>query len=167
MIRATAKPIPQWKVPKRYRSWVFDKGSLTKRLIGASNNHFSVRVTFQGWAVPNLEERRILKTKERQRALVREVELLCYGEPWVRARSIIPHTTLSGSERQLQYLGNKPLGAFLFKSRHMTRSELECVALDVSGNDQIYGRRSVFYLRAKPLLVSELFLPSLNKKREV
>lgn len=168
MLKPAARRIPDWKVPKQYGSWVFDQGSLTKRLIEASNNNFSVRVTYQGWAVPSLEERRILKVRERQKALVREVELLCFGKVWVIARSIIPKTTLSGYERQLQYLGDKPLGAFLFKSRVMTRSKLESVSLVKQFKEPVFGRRSVFFLRQKPLLVSELFMPRVFEasKRE-
>jgi chorismate--pyruvate lyase len=160
MLRPRANKVPKWKVPRQYRTWVYDQGSLTKRLINASNKNFRVNVTFQGWAVPNLEERRILKFGERRLALVREVELLCYDQVWVKARSIIPVTTLTGKERQLQYLGNKPLGAFLFKSKGMARSDLESVSLTVN-NKRIFGRRSVFYLSDKPLLVSELFMPDL------
>lgn len=161
MTIAHCKRMPKWQVPPYARAWVFDQGSLTKRLIEASQGEFKVRVTYQGWAVASCEERRVLKIKERQKALVREVELLCFGEVWVIARSIIPATTLSGKERQLKSLGTKPLGAFLFKSRHMSRSRLECVSSQMSPKQRIYGRRSVFYLHHKPLLVSELFLPSV------
>ena len=166
MIKPRAKKIPAWKVPTEYRRWVYDQGSLTKRLIDASNNHFSVRVTFQGRVVPTLDERSNLNVKPRRMALVREVELLCYGEVWVRARSIIPFSTLSGKERQLQYLGNKPLGAFLFKSKAMTRSKLEFVVVPINQNRKIFGRRSVFYLSGKPLLVSELFMPTVFGVKE-
>ena len=151
--------IPRWKVPSAHRSWVFDQGSLTKRLVETSAHNFRVRVTFQGWAVPSSDERRVLAIKERQMALVREVELLCYEQVWVVARSVIPAQTLTGSERQLKYLGDKPLGAFLFRSRVMSRSTLESVFSDFRGVGKVYGRRSVFNLRHKPLLVSELFMP--------
>lgn len=166
MNNSRIKRVPAWKVPKRYRSWVYDQGSLTKRLIEASNKQFRVRVTFQGWAVPTVEERCILKVKDRHLALVREVELLCFDKIWVKARSIIPNTTLSGKERQLQSLGNKPLGEFLFKSRGMTRSELEYVSVLSKGDGQVFGRRSTFYLSNKPLLVSELFMPIVFDEKQ-
>jgi len=96
-------------------------------------------------------------------ALVREVELCCFGQIWVRARSIIPETTLSGEERQLKHLGDKPLGAFLFKSRTMKRRALELASFQDENGEAFYARRSVFMLHGKPLLVSEYFLPELLK----
>jgi chorismate--pyruvate lyase len=94
------------------------------------------------------------------------VELLCFNQVWVKARSIIPVTTLSGKERQLQYLGNKPLGAYLFRSKGMRRSELEFVSVTRQNEPVVFGRRSIFYLHDKPLLVSELFMPSVFNKKD-
>jgi len=96
--------------------------------------------------------------------LIREVELICLGEIWVRARSIIPVDTLSGKERELRVLGNRPLGAYLFKSKSMQRHKLELAAFHLRGEGKIYGRRSIFRLSGKPLLVSELFMPALFEK---
>lgn len=159
------RSVPVWVLPQAWRRWVLDKGSLTKRLIQASDGNFAVRVTFQGWDYPRCDEARVLGIPGRQKALIREVELLCYGEPWVRARSVIPGTTLTGPERQLRYLGNRPLGAFLFRSRTMRRKAIEVASLNVHGDEPMYGRRSVFLLHNKPLLVSELFLPAIHNRR--
>jgi len=144
---------------------VLDTGSLTKRLVKASNGEFSVRVTFQGWGYPSRDEMKVLNIPVRQKALIREVELLCFSDVWVTARSVIPNSTLSGAEKQLQFMGNRPLGAFLFKSRTMHRKPLE-ISMPISKHLKgIYGRRSVFLLHEKPLLVSELFLPCVFETR--
>jgi chorismate--pyruvate lyase len=158
--------VPAWVVPRKYRPWVLDQGSLTKRLIKASNGDFSVRVTLQGFAFPSYDEQIALNIPSRQRALIREVELVCFGQVWVRARSVIPVSTLTGAEKQLMYLGSKPLGALLFKSRVMRRSDLEVTARQAQVNQKLYGRRSVFFLHNKPLLVSEIFMPCLFDHRE-
>jgi chorismate--pyruvate lyase len=142
-----------------------DAGSLTKRLIKASHGDFSVRVTFQGWGVASRDEMKVLKIPIRQKALIREVELVCFGEVWVTARSVIPNSTLSGAEKQLQFMGNRPLGAFLFKARTMHRQPLE-ISMPISKHLKgICGRRSVFLLHDKPLLVSELFMPCVFETR--
>jgi len=151
--------VPAWILPYQYRNWVLDSGSLTKRLIDCSHNNFAVRVIFQGWCVPRLDERKALNIPPRQAALIREVELLCHGKVWVKARSIIPASTLTGAERKLKVLGDRPLGAFLFKSRAMRRSALEVSSFISSEKQRIYGRRSIFLLHQKPLLVGELFMP--------
>jgi len=166
MVWRRFRRVPENALPRDRRAWVLDSGSLTKRLIKASGGDFSVRVTFQGWAYPSRDERKVLNVPVRQKALIREVELLCFGEVWVIARSVIPHSTLSGAEKQLQFMGSRPLGAFLFKSRTMHRKPIEIampIALSLKG---IYGRRSVFLLHDKPLLVSELFMPRVFKNEK-
>ena len=143
-------------MPREWQEWVLDRGSLTKRLQHASNGDFYVRVTKQSIAPPSLGERRALQLASGRQALVREVELVCHGEVWVRARSVIPLTTLSGEERQLRTLGSKPLGAFLFASRSMKREQLEISRFN-DHDGASFARRSVFKLHGKPLLVVEHF----------
>ena len=152
-----------------YRSWVMDNGSLTQRLKDASEGDFFVNLTYLGWGEANLSERRCMNKSagghSKEVSLVREVELICRGQAWVRARSIIPASTLRGAERQLKFLGTKPLGEFLFKSRNMTRSPLQAFC-QYDAREKLFGRRSVFFLNKKPLLVSELFLPALFDAQE-
>ena len=85
------------------------------------------------------------------------------------ARSVIPISTLRGPQRRLASLGNKPLGAYLFRNPSLKRGPLEVAtitlfnntapSLDITG--PIYGRRSKFFLQQKPLLVAEIFMPAL------
>jgi len=155
------KHVPSWILPHDCRNWVLDSSSLTKRLIDVSHGDFAVNVTFQGWGYPRLDELKALGLSRKQKALIREVELLCFDKVWVKARSIIPLVTLSGDERQLANLGNRPLGAFLFSSRSMQRNDMEITVFTDAQKQNIYGRRSCFLLHQKPLLVSEIFMPTL------
>lgn len=151
--------VPVVKLPYYQRHWVLDRGSLTKRLIQASNGQFNVNVTRQAWEIPSLDERRLLKLPAGQRALIREVWLLCYGDVWVKARSVIPQKALCGAEKQLATLGSRPLGAFLFKSKTMRRGPLQIASFKNQQDQTISARRSVFFLNHKPILVSEFFMP--------
>lgn len=170
----TFRRVPSFYLPNEWRSWVLDRGSLTQRLIHASNGNFSVRVVRQEWLQPNRDEALLLGCPITTRALIREVELLCHGEVWVVARSVIPSSTLQGEERQLKTLGNRSLGSFLFKSRSMKRGPFQITQASPSSlamqagetlNGPLWGRRSVFFLHEKPLLVSELFLPPVLNNR--
>lgn len=164
--------VPGAAVPRPLRSWLLDRGSLTERLIKASQGQFRVEVLHQHMALPHLSECHALGIPSRQRALVREVVLYGKNEPWVYARSIIPVTTLTGRLRSLTKLDNRPLGALLFNDVSMQRSQIEitCTNTDtlalpaLPGNfrGKVWGRRSVFYLDQKPLLVSEMFLPGFK-----
>mgnify|MGYP000005102062 FL=1 len=153
--------VPEHAMPHEWRSWVLDRGSLTKRLIRASSGQFRVNLKHYGWAIPSHDESRILGIKSREQALIREVELLCFEKVWVCARSVIPCSTLSGEERQLQHLGTRPLGAYLFASRAMRRGPIELAKVNDNIHQLGYARRSVFTLHNKALLVSETFLPEI------
>lgn len=101
-------------------------------------------------------------------SLIREVILCGQGKPWVFARSILPLTSLTGSLRHLRQQDTRPLGAFLFSQPQLVRSTIEVAQISpdhayaparLCGEQSLWGRRSLFYLKAKPLLVSEVFLP--------
>ncbi len=157
-------PMPHSLVARPWRAWLLDKGSLTQNLKDLSPGHFDVRVTHSGFTRPSLSEARALGIAVRQMVYVREVQLRIRQRVVVVARSVIPRSTLSGAERQLLRLHNKPLGEFLFGHKHMWRSRIEVKKGRVN-QQPVWGRRSIFKLSGKPLLVSEYFLPSLLEVR--
>ena len=90
------------------------------------------------------------------------------------ARSVIPSMTLQGEHQGLQHLGNRPLGEYLFSIPTLQRSAIQwsrlsqdaalakgLVVSQADSEKPIWGRRSLFLIDAKPLLVSEFFLPVL------
>lgn len=159
--------------PRLLRSWLMDQGSLTAKLVRASGGHFRVSVLSQELLRPRPSEQWILGLGAGRWALVREVVLWGEGRPWVFARSLVPLTSLSGRLRQLRHLQTRPLGGFLFSQPDLERGaiELSCmppgrssVPARLQGEQVLWGRRSVFRLDAKPLLVSEVFLPSFIQR---
>ncbi|MBI1423613.1 MAG: chorismate lyase [Gammaproteobacteria bacterium] len=169
----------QWRhgsLPAELSNWLCDPGSLTARLIKACPGHFHVRVLSQVWRPPMHNESKRLRMRQRQMAFIREVYLYCDDQPVVFARTVIPRKTLSGKQKHLLRLGSRPLGAVLFADPHMRRDELELARVDASAKlfhkaaavltqvpVTIWGRRSVFYVNRKPLLVSEFFLPGIAR----
>jgi chorismate lyase len=151
--------------------WIFDPASLTARLIAACKGQFRVEVLSLQCGLPRRDEARALKMSSRQLAQIRQVLLYCNDVPWVYARTIMPVSSLQGALRGLTRLGNKPLGAVLFANRTMRRSVIEVTRLTAQhpcyaallnpGNETVWGRRSVFHLHDRPLLVSEFFLPAM------
>ena len=133
------------------------RGSLTAYLITLSCGDFKVRVIHQGWHKPSLDECLTLKQPSAQRAWVREVALVCQGEIWVQARSVIPLTALQGKGRRLRFLGARSLGSLLFKGGQ--RQEMTIMA--ANNKHRSWTRRSRFCYGAQPLLVQETFLPAL------
>lgn len=159
-------PVP-W--PGQLQPWLLDQGSLTAKLLKASGRDFEVQVLFQAMARPKPSERAALGLGNSHWALVREVVLWGRGQPWVFARSLIPVSSLTGRMRQLRQLDNRPLGAFLFGQPDLVRGTMEVSRIApqsqyvppvLQQGQPLWGRRSVFWLEAKPLLVSEVFLPA-------
>jgi chorismate--pyruvate lyase len=150
-------------------TWLFDKSSLTARLLGLCGSHFSVRVISQHYEKIDFSEASTMVLQKAHSALVRQVLLCCDEQPLVYARTVIPVTTIQGAQRRYANMGNRPLGAMLFADRTMQREAVEVSMLPASheanqytnSNGPIWGRRSVFRVSGKPLLVSEYFLPEL------
>jgi chorismate--pyruvate lyase len=159
-------------IPVRLCSWLLDPASLTLRLQRLCPGRFRVRVLSQGWGSPRLDEAQVLGMRHGERAVIRQVHLLCGNHPWIYARTIIPATSMRGKLQRLAHLGTRPLGAMLFADPGMQRGVVELANIKPGealfsdairhmsrqpGN--IWGRRSVFRMADKPLLVSEIFLP--------
>lgn len=155
-------------------SWLNDEGSLTQRLKNLCHEQFSVVVLAEEWSKPDQSEVKLLDIPRSQQVLLRQVHLKCSHDIYVYARSTIPLSTLQGKHRRLLYLGDKPLGEYLFSSPTLKRSRIEWSKLTpesslyrmAMANQQerqkpVWGRRSLFHIDDKPLLVSEFFLPKL------
>jgi chorismate--pyruvate lyase len=156
----------------RYRSWLLEGGSLTQRLQLASAS-FEVK-PLQSSGRPLPEEARLLKLGPKQKALVREVFLCCNGKPAVFAHSVLPFASLQGAWKGLTRLGSKPLGAALFSNPKVERTPLEFKKLSANHPlykasqqhmgliaEELWARRSVFFLGASAILVTEVFLPQV------
>ncbi len=153
--------------------WLFDTSSLTARMVVLCGKNFSVRVISQGWQKLDSEEASAMSLKNVHSGLVRQVLLCCNNQPLVYARTVIPATTIQGAQRIYANMGNRPLGAMLFADRTMRREKVEVAMLPAAHNanqytnidESIWGRRSVFRVSGKPLLVSEYFLPELLRQK--
>lgn len=161
-------------VPAETRDWLLDPRSLTGRLQAVCAGRFHVEVVAQRWSHPQTWESRELGVRPGRNSLVRQVYLCCDHKAWVFARTVIPAATLSGRERRLGNLKERPLGGVLFASPTLKRVGLTIERL-VPGDalyaaaargagiapPVIWGRRSLFRINGKVLMVSEYFLPGI------
>lgn len=150
------------------RTWLLDPSSLTQKLLAVSGGKFAVEVLQQTHARASRSEALALGIGFHQRCLIREVILCGQNQPWVFARSVLPLTSLTGRLRHLRKQGARPLGAFLFRQPQLQRSPIALALIsrhhgylpaNLLGTTPVWGRRSIFTLNTKPLLVSEVFLP--------
>jgi chorismate--pyruvate lyase len=168
-------------VPKGLAHWLLESGSLTRRVIqSCGQGCFRVRLLRLAWGPPLNSERQVLDSRRGVMMLIREVELLCDETPWVFARTLIPATSLQRSVRRLTQLGEKPLGAVLFGDPKVHRGLTQYARLQQrhplyqsatdhlqAKPDILWGRRTLFTLSSRPLLVNEIFLPDIPLRKGV
>jgi chorismate--pyruvate lyase len=156
-----------------WRTWLIDHGSLTQRL-QACCAAFRVLRLRQGSGQPHRDERVAIGLHPGRLGLIREVLLLCGDTPLVFAHTVVPLESLRGPWQALTGLGHRPLGAALFANPLVQRFPLEYRRLDgrhplhraataSTGADfgPLWARRSLFALAGHPILVTEVFLPSV------
>lgn len=148
----------QWP-DQRTRQWLTHPGSLTQLLKLASAGDFRVEVLAEG-------EQALANSRLRSefgplavghRFWSRKVLLQGMGRNWVQAHTLLPAHSQLSPLAEVMALGNKPLGEFLFNHPRLTRSHLHITR----GQSGIWGRKSLFFLYRKPIMVAEFFLADL------
>lgn len=162
-----------YALPVHLAGWLTDSGSLTARLNKLGGSAITVEVLRQSWGRARLSEARTLGVAPNQTCLIREVVLKGpQQQAWVFARSLFPASSLTGPLRHMRHLDNRPLGGYLFAHPQLGRSPLQLALLPpanlipapLQGEQSLWGRRSVFSLYGKKLLVSEIFLPAFEQE---
>ncbi len=158
---------------KTIADWLVDRGSLTGR-IQQRCTEFSVHAVRSGLARIARDEALLLGVIPHQLAFSREVYLYADGLPVVFAHSACARKHLRGAWHAVRGLGSRPLGALLFSLPLVERKPLHCKLLGKSHRlyqravarlpnppENLWARRSLFYLNGAPLLVTEVFLPAI------
>ncbi len=166
----------EWQSPDNHHlddnllDWLLESSSLTAKL-KKHCEHFRVKVLGQKVEPCHpLEANESIKVGED--VLVREVLLYCDDIPHVFARSLLPLSSLTGEEQILENLGEQSLGQVLFNNAKLERKTIGispfesktsvvnlAESLGFNSQKKLWGRRSVFYVQDKPLMVAEVFLP--------
>ena len=157
-------------LPNNLSHWLLDQGSLTARLENHCHNFRVELLGQQQILCPELEANELIKAGEP--VLVREVVLYCDEVAQVFARSLLPLSSLVGEAKQLANLGSQSLGQVLFNNASLMRQDIELASFSIDSNvakfamqlnqknkETLWGRRSIFMLESKPLMVAEVFLP--------
>ena len=167
----TAGQINRRSLPSPLRDLLFQSGSLTLYFEQHCAGKFTLELIRQSWQQPLYDEARVLGLQTGAWTWVREITLKCNDYPCVYGRSIIPARTLSGAERRLGYWGQRSLGDYLFSGRKVRRGRIEVAKIlpehrlfnlvtknVAAAEKELWCRRSLFFIKNKPLLVVEIFL---------
>lgn len=158
--------------PSALSPWLDETGSLTKRLRSVYGKNLAVKLLFHHWKPAFTEECRQLKVPHHRYQLIREVLLHIDDSPLVLARTVLPELTISIAHRNLSHLGTRPLGEVIFaypdlelRQRYFSKAAPSCWSPAIQHEFQIepaiWGRRTLYAIHNKPLLVSEFFLPAM------
>ncbi|QOT75952.1 chorismate--pyruvate lyase family protein [Cupriavidus basilensis] len=160
------------------RRWVTGDGSLTARLVAASDA-FRVRRLAQRMELALADEWQALGLPARRRALAREVLLICDGTPAIFAHTVVKPDHARRDWPFLRGLGERPLGGALFVdprvrrepfafarllAHHPLRRRLELAVpamRELAASSVLPARRSAFRRGDGVMLVTEVFLPDL------
>lgn len=169
----TFDTVPAWlaQVPADANAlmcdWLFDQGSLTRRLTRLSHDHFSVTPLLEQWQVLRADECLALGLADGSSGWVREVYLRGHGTAWVFARSVAGRQALEADGLALEALGTRSLGELLFTTPAFERQPIEVCHYPAAwlpaehGSEGLWARRSRFDRGGLRVLVAEVFLPSL------
>ncbi|WP_293931811.1 chorismate lyase [Iodobacter sp.] len=169
---------PLCLAPRHLLPWLTERGSLTAMLMAHFPN-ISVEVIFQGWQAAHLDEMDCLgHVAHQQNIACREVLLKSNQQPLVYAHSITTASALRKGFHLFGRSGSRPLGALLFADPKIQRSSLSWCCIDTRhplwqktqaavGHlpQRLWARRSVFYSGCDKLLVTEVFLSSIDCKQ--
>jgi chorismate lyase len=157
--------------------WLTHRGSLTARLV-AHSTQFRVQRLQQRVAMCVPDEFLEIGLPRRQRVHERDVILRCDGNAVVYAHTAVPMSATATQWPLFASLGERSLGSTLFSDPLVERGQLqyarlhpahalyqralaavECQELPAS----LLARRSVFRRKGGCLLVTEVFLPAVEK----
>jgi chorismate--pyruvate lyase len=167
------------------KKWLIDHDSLTK-VLKSHYDDFNVQIVSVRHARPHSDELKALNINLQHLAFVREVLLVGAGKPVIFAHSVMSFKCLRGSWAKFITLGQKPLGETLFADPKINRTVMEFCHLTnqhplylkaaqasaksgfILKDNRLWARRSIFNLcehqqeDAKQIMVTEVFLPTLN-----
>ena len=137
-------------IPEKVLFWIRDDQSLTQKL---KKRYTDFRVEVRKQEESSIYNHEISQIGNEENFIVREVFLYGDNQPVVFARSVIPKNTKTDL---IMKIGNKPLGEILFTDPNILRKPIE-----ITFQNNIWGRRSVFVMNDSRILVSEFFLEKI------
>ncbi len=167
-------PSPPVILSTRLSDWLLYPGSFMERLRDYGVKDAQISVLHQGWQTPFEEEQ--IKLNLSSAAFIREVLIHNDTVQFMYARTVFPEETLSGEEQNLIHLENRSLGSVLFNRKDLQRSIFDFIHLRPNmlwyqkakqyasiTTNELWARRSVFSFSEKKLLLTEVFLPDMEK----
>lgn len=152
--------------PLTLTPYLYAKGSLTALLEKQAGQALTVKVVHESYEPMDFDSRQLLELPAHRPMMAWVREVLLFGNlwhddnpvAWVRAKSLFPIRTLTGSGKRLRHLKQTPIGYVLFK-RHRTLPHKRYY-YHTQGQ---FGRQTVYDWQGQKLLIDELFLAEFEQ----
>lgn len=179
---------PQWlaldecraQVPIALLPWLAEPGLLTARVRSVAGAAGGFRLLKLALAAITTDVQARLQVTDRT-GLLREIEFTCGDVRWIYAQSVFPDSTVR-EYPWLAELGGAALGEALARVGEVVREPLEYLALprghalDIAARTRAgagadtdarrcWARRAAYRLGQHRILVTEVFLPSIEDRR--
>lgn len=168
-----AERLGQLSIDAQVRPWLIGKGLLTQRLKAVCGERFGLRLADQWTGLLGAAHQAALRCTDNA-GLFRDVEMSNLENLWVFEQTVMPDSTLV-AHPWLAELGDSALGETLSDLSAMVRSSYEYAWLPAAEaltsralRDAhvkpagLWARRARVSLRGAPLLMQELFFPSMG-----
>ena len=162
------------KIKNKYLStFLFENGSLSRLIQERFRRKLRIDLINESWSTAMTYEKKLLSLRNYEIIFAREAYLSCNNKKLVYARTVIPRKTLKAQNHTLTRLGQKPLGEILFNNNKIFRGNIKYAKIPLHNElhnkakkhcniySDLYGRQSIFYVKNKPLLLIEVFLPGI------
>ena len=156
----------------RIQTWLTHTGSFMQHAREQGITQPTVQVLKETWRVATAHERHWLDLSFRNSVWVRDVLIGSGSRHWMLARSVFPWQSLRGTGREFIHLKNRSLGSVLFQHPALERTPFEFFQLPPPGlwanmgqplKTSVWARRSLFHLQQTTVLLTEAFLPDLER----
>ncbi len=169
----------QQEIPNQLKPWLSNAYILSKHL-KANCQQWSLQRLSESMQPLNQANQTRLNTTDKQ-AWQREIHHCEQGKPIIFAQLIVPQSTYQALEQELGDLQENPIGETLlyhnpevwrshFEYKKITRDDIDFAHafddLSIPSNS-LWARRSVFYWRGLPLLITEVFSDAMPTYQKV
>ena len=161
---------------KSEKSWLMDTYVLTQSLNSLEDATCRLDVLDERLDVLSTDERSAFMKNSAKEAWVRQIYHLVEGTPVIYARTVVPTPTFNRFKADFLALKSQPIGVTLLYDRpEVTRSCFtyrqikahepiyQNAFLTADNLQHLWARRSLFYINELPLLISEVFMSTMQQ----
>lgn len=152
----------------RALSWLNTTGSMTQQLMLQSQGCLRHHLNFVGWGqASHVPLSYLQEIPSSEHYWEREIAFTVQGTFWLKARVVIPSSSLRGEGVALHYCGAQSIGPILFSDPAMTRKQVADEFHYDPSTGWAITRHGIYSFYGRPLYIAETFMEPLLFQEKV